>query len=123
HVHWTTRTPRPDPLPDDDGDEPQGQIEPVRGPHPAPQGRDQQAIDPASLRGAAPARGVEARTVTPRVRPLHGAARIPQARSSGPQSRINVRTVAGPVHLLAADQETPVLPIRLCPDLVEASGG
>ena len=37
--------------------------------------------------------------------------------------RLGVGTLAGPVHLLAADEAAAVLPVRLRPDVVAAPGG
>ena len=61
--------------------------------------------------------------VAPGVRPLRRPAGIPQEGPSRPGQRLGGGTMAGPVHLLAADQAAPVLPIRLRPDVVAAPGG
>ena len=42
---------------------------------------------------------------------------------AGPRPGVGRRTLAGPVHLLAAHQAAAVLPLRLRPDVVAAPGG
>ena len=57
------------------------------------------------------------------IRPLRRPAGVPQEGTSRPGARLGGGTLAGPVHLLAADQTAAVLPVCLRPDVVAAPGG
>ena len=124
-LHRPAGTARPDPLPDDRRDGRQGQGTSGRGPHSPPQGRHQQAVAPASVCRAA---WTPVELADPACRRRKSAlyAALREYRKKGHAAlgqRLGRRALAGPVHLLAADEAAAVLPVGLRPDVVAAPGG
>ena len=123
-LHRPAGTARPDPVPDDRRDgRPRTRRTWPRSASAASRTTSTSSRSGRRSPSSCPRSSLPLQLSPQEIGPLRRPAGIPQAGPGGPGPGLGGGAVAGPVHLLAADQAAAVLPVRLRPDVVAAPGG